>query len=283
MREGDLKILANAVDNDRGSLNLPSWVPDWTCDSRREDVHEFLRMHNYRKYNASNSQQLAGKLHAHGTTFLLELNGIKIDTVSAVGDLHPISQEAEHNILKQWLALSGVHDGPSRHYLMSGSTIQTAFWRTVICDVTPKLDAGFISTEMVRPVPGTFERFFWKAWNVSQPGEVIRGNDDEAENRDFRGIQSSILTSAQGCRFSVSQEGLFMNSPHGVQEGDEIWIVKGGRMPLVLRKGDTKMMLKTEETLSSVYKFIGDCYVHGIMDGERPSYDESKYQRVLLG
>jgi hypothetical protein len=43
-------------------------------------------------------------------------------------------------------------------------------------------------------------------------------------------------------------------------EGDIICIIKGTRMPFVLRK--------TKREDLAVYQIIGCCYVHGVMDGE---------------
>ena len=45
----------------------------------------------------------------------------------------------------------------------------------------------------------------------------------------------------------------------GARETDEIWILKGGRVPYVLRPIDAA---------AGTYSFVGDCYVHGIMRGE---------------
>jgi hypothetical protein len=42
-----------------------------------------------------------------------------------------------------------------------------------------------------------------------------------------------------------------------VVEGDMVCIVGGAQVPLILR-----------EENKGILKFIGECYVHGIMDGE---------------
>jgi hypothetical protein len=39
--------------------------------------------------------------------------------------------------------------------------------------------------------------------------------------------------------------------------GDELWILRGARMPFVLRRRDDRQ-----------YQLIGEAYVHGIMHGE---------------
>ncbi|PMD62133.1 uncharacterized protein K444DRAFT_511409, partial [Hyaloscypha bicolor E] len=55
------------------------------------------------------------------------------------------------------------------------------------------------------------------------------------------------------CRSSGGYIGLV---PSNAEEGDEIWVGKGTWVPLVLRQsGDFRT-------------FIGECYIHGIMDWE---------------
>ena len=42
-----------------------------------------------------------------------------------------------------------------------------------------------------------------------------------------------------------------------VEVGDEVWVLKGGNVPFVLRR-----------VKEGVYRLVGDAYVHGIMHGE---------------
>jgi hypothetical protein len=56
--------------------------------------------------------------------------------------------------------------------------------------------------------------------------------------------------------------------PKDAQKGDLLALLQGGQMPNVLRrKGE-------------FYELVGDCYVHGVMKGER--YDESRCKRIRL-
>lgn len=41
--------------------------------------------------------------------------------------------------------------------------------------------------------------------------------------------------------------------------GDQVWLLMGNYMPSIIRKLDTKPV---------TYQFLGESYVHGIMDGE---------------
>lgn len=41
--------------------------------------------------------------------------------------------------------------------------------------------------------------------------------------------------------------------------GDEIWVIQGAEMPVLLRKS---------EVYNGCYQLVGSCYVHGFMDAE---------------
>jgi hypothetical protein len=59
-------------------------------------------------------------------------------------------------------------------------------------------------------------------------------------------------------RFFITESGYFGFALSSVGVGDEIFLFSGGRAPFIVRKVDL-----TE------YRVLGDCYVHGIMDGEQ--------------
>ncbi len=76
-----------------------------------------------------------------------------------------------------------------------------------------------------------------------------------------RGLFAELILSTWcGRAFFTADSGhIGMCHEQCVRPGDEIWVLKGGRVPYVLRpvEGET-----------GTYGFVGDCYVHGIMRGE---------------
>jgi hypothetical protein len=63
-------------------------------------------------------------------------------------------------------------------------------------------------------------------------------------------------TFCSGRRFFTTQNGWIGLGPEKLQPGDKVCIFNGGKVPYILRL--------TED----YHQFLGDCYVHGIMDGE---------------
>jgi hypothetical protein len=64
--------------------------------------------------------------------------------------------------------------------------------------------------------------------------------------------------------FAVTQAGYIGLVPSYAEVGDEIWVLVGGQVLYVLRETDrTKIQSKTK-----IYEFLGEAYMHGLMDGE---------------
>ncbi|GAB1311793.1 hypothetical protein MFIFM68171_02003 [Madurella fahalii] len=99
------------------------------------------------------------------------------------------------------------------------------------------------------------------------------------EKRRFRGLARYVsrtwhgygeffqyMTHVAERRLGGTGNGWLCLLPKAAEAGDRIYLVKGGRVPVVLRPrhdGDQEYM-----------EFIGEAYVHGIMDGEL--FDESE-------
>lgn len=99
------------------------------------------------------------------------------------------------------------------------------------------------------------------------------------EKRRFRGLARYVSRTWRGYgdffqymthvaerRLGATGNGWLCLLPKAAEAGDRIYLVKGGRVPVVLRPchdGDQEYM-----------EFIGEAYVHGIMDGEM--FDEGK-------
>ena len=71
-------------------------------------------------------------------------------------------------------------------------------------------------------------------------------------------------------RFVVSSRGYFCLVPREARLGDKIVVVKGGQVPLLLRPQQAEFQL------------IGECYVHGIMDGEAMTGTEDMLEEICI-
>jgi hypothetical protein len=78
-------------------------------------------------------------------------------------------------------------------------------------------------------------------------------------------INASIARATSGRRFFITSKGYLGLGPVRTQPGDRVAILLGGSTPFMLHEHDTP-----EEALQYLvqWEMLGDCYVHGWMDGE---------------
>ncbi|KAK4220765.1 heterokaryon incompatibility protein-domain-containing protein [Podospora fimiseda] len=74
---------------------------------------------------------------------------------------------------------------------------------------------------------------------------------------------------------AVSEKGYFASAPPKSAVGDEVWILKGCRLPILLRSND-------EPEYGGQYRLVGACYVHGIMNGEALKYEDFAWREISI-
>ncbi len=127
------------------------------------------------------------------------------------------------------------------------------FWVTIITDRT---GGGIRLTETQRTHFGQI----MLRWLVSK--------SDKWPTVDFRRLMSFHTP----LRFFVSVAGLMGMAPDEAQVGDIICVLFGGQVLFILRKREP-----------TGYILIGECYVHGVMDGEAmKGYEEGKYSKEFF-
>ncbi|KAL8351254.1 hypothetical protein RB598_006165 [Gaeumannomyces tritici] len=70
-----------------------------------------------------------------------------------------------------------------------------------------------------------------------------------------------------GRAFFISQKGYLGLAPSGAQVGHRVYLLQGGQVPYILQETGETVALPGRGTVP-VFKYIGDSYVHGIMNGE---------------
>lgn len=87
---------------------------------------------------------------------------------------------------------------------------------------------------------------------------------EEFEKLSDSRYRDAFGLSARGRRFAVTEAGYMALVPELARPGDVVAVIFGLEVPFLLRKdGDHG---KVEE--QGTYQLVGECYVHGIMDGE---------------
>jgi hypothetical protein len=137
----------------------------------------------------------------------------------------------------------------------SGEPLASIYWRIMICN---RLFSGAVPPPEMAQVEPIFR-------------DLMSHVDDIMNQRDYEKLDIYMLrhdydgnkyTSAVGRwasgRVFCATEGRYLGwLPRGAEKGDVVCILEGGEVPLVMRLAN-----------DGRYQVLGDCYIHGIMDGE---------------
>jgi hypothetical protein len=252
IEHGNLAVLSHA------GMSLlsdcPSWAPDW----RHEKASNALSTKWCADaYNASGDQPLSIGISSNVNA--LPLQGIVADTIVAYGDRLAsygfgfVTYQEEIDFVRMAWALyirrpfgTSV---PNTHDDAAGTFIRT-------------LTAGLSNTYKLVSEDSSFQAdaLCWFAEYASQmlPGASLsqRLKWSIKQRPDSGRFHEAFVRACVDRRFFVTKDGSMGIGPNTMKEGDVIVILFGGRVPYLLRVVDTG------------YKFLGECYVLGLMDGE---------------
>ena len=269
-----------------GISGLPSWVPDWS----RPFHADFRVSHdNTTKFKAGGK----GSIEVAPTQDpnRIRLRGKIFDTVHQMSSIAPSPTMAElvtafddlgaprdffENLLWKritlncWLIDTSALAWTCTRYPDEKSKI-AAYSRTLICNETDKVEDN---------AGNSFEHIYWQfrtCLAIMYPGGIMNGAPLESIAHAVVGYLSAfksyeiVLQSFGSNRRLFSTMGGYMAlGPANVQPHDLMCVFVGGDVPFILRPyGDE-------------YKLIGECYVHGVMDGEVMETSTLPVQDIVL-
>ncbi|XXH01833.1 hypothetical protein Hte_008195 [Hypoxylon texense] len=282
-------ICSSKTRTQGGAAAWPSWVPDFSnensfAQSLSTTVH--LVSNGKQRYNASKIDMIDYQppiVHDG----VLTVYGAQVGTVGKCNDRRRVVSGSENlPFLSFILDLCTLGEA---EYPDSRQTWIEAVWRTLMADCVPAdLDSSppvlfrswlleHIVCAMKFKGLGHDERLYresessmigllrrisddpylssalptWEEVRHKISGHVDR---DQIEEHPFELLPcESTLTR----RLYLTTSGYLGFGPISLAEGDGIWLLKGGKMPFVLRKA-----------AADRYRLIGETYLHGAMHGE---------------
>ena len=241
-------------------LGLPSWVCDW---SHYSDLGWRSSL-----YNASNGHKHQFR-HTTDSTFII--TGVLVDVVSTLGNLVDPDDAGDIAVkVEQWQNLTGK---------------KPAF------DIRTVLRTSFL--DMIMPREGQHRRLtpadmtsleqwyhYWIQTLKRRPGPI--------ESPDMWTTHTCFRYHMNRDRVYATRNGRFGVGPRTLCIGDQIFIVQGAQVPLVLRALLDNGNDSTVEASPSrrhrpgrEYEYVGRSYLHGCMDGEAIS-SEMAWQILRL-
>ncbi|KAG4437865.1 hypothetical protein IFR05_006667 [Cadophora sp. M221] len=267
----------------------PSWAPDW----ERRGVKDFGLLglqapvkgesgREYREFRARGETSVE-MVYWKDVPNVLTLRGVKFDVVAEVveGDVFPDPRTipGDEEEWKEWLrlAMKDTEDGHGDPY---GSTEKRfeALWRTLVAD----------SDGRGNQAPSWFEEEFYRwARGDGLKAGIAQGswhNDEderfsEEENERYTQFADQLHQVTRGRKLFRTFRGYLGLGTWQVGEGCVVCVFHGAKLPILVEEAGTlkgvgrRSECEDEEAESlevPVYRIAGtgDCYIHGIMDGE---------------
>lgn len=226
-----------------GSIDLldrhdwPSFIPGWedsTFDNFKKTQHEYQQ--GRRLYNASLGH--VGKISLQGHK--LHLDAFSFDEVSSVTEIGT-RDHGMADLLTSWRP----HDVHANY--LPGVTYGEAFLHTIIGDV---LRTGTFALQRGMHFDAeSTDR------NLTSLGEMQRAHH----------MRSSMACTVSHRRFFWTTKGYMGVGSEALKVGDKIRGFLGGQMLYAMRPRSTPQ--PPPGNGPGEFRFLGECYVHGFMDG----------------
>ncbi|KAJ3548372.1 hypothetical protein NM208_g1031 [Fusarium decemcellulare] len=301
-QNNNLAVLGMSSNKSQSTFSTPSWVPDFT----RLDPHNCLNgWRNRVKFHASAA--LSSQVQISNDEMVLCLKGRAIDILHTVGDesvkdpthvLHDNEGLDDLDLVKKEMQVNKCMIEEARDIWLnamkrstkgSGFSLQPdsiftkderegklkvnieslteslkdwqPFFMTLICsrsadgkedsDLAPAMIRAFIRLSL---------------------GVRVRENQPEAMDafQARKGLRT-ILAFTRSRRFAGTESGLAGYVPMRAKKGDTVVILNGADVPFVLRKKD-----------DGRYLLVGECYMHGIMNGEALDTSNFKSEETIF-
>jgi hypothetical protein len=94
--------------------------------------------------------------------------------------------------------------------------------------------------------------------------------DPEAHRKLIPNIENSIMAATLSRRLIMSDRYIGLG-PTGAKKGDELFFLKGGKTPFVLRETSAQPDLAGPK-----YELVGDCYIQGLMNSNNIAKDDPR-------
>jgi len=202
---------------------------------------------------------------------MLTLKGLNIDVVEKVGR---VRVDAYH----EWWSMASMQESARKLY-PSGVTWSDAFWRTLWMDVdfrtrsraderALRLHNLWWWAEMLRHSKTNIDQGKvpidqGTATTLREDEELLNALTTLHEKALIPLLSGHIASCSEGRTFFLSKQGYMGMAPGNACAGDNICILYGGRVPYLLRKVRVDL-----DSTPHRWEFLGDAYVHGLMDGE---------------
>lgn len=279
--KNELASLLCCVDHPQPMPGQPSWVPDWSTPRQTVSLGYNAKYHNI--YQASKEGMMQSRTEITESGAALAITGVIVDTIIRVG---MVSEEPDlKDVLNPGTLTSrfvlegiGLAIESCQPYPSSKCTVFDAFWKTMVAgkdqSSRAKAPAEFspifallfdTATQSSpsfpdQPSPSTKRRLTLENLQVRSPA------------RTYRHMQVAMKAAVDRRRLGVTTKRYLGLFPRGTKIGDRVCVFTEGCVPFVIRRHEIR----------DEYQLVGECYVHGIMDGEVDDMKDLQKREIYI-
>ncbi|KAF2109649.1 heterokaryon incompatibility protein-domain-containing protein [Lophiotrema nucula] len=249
--------------------NLPSWVQDWSYswpDESYSGLHQFLALHKLFRACRPDIGLPGAVMHmayARVDGPALNLRGAELDIICEVGEtMHKSDAQQDivfQDLMLDWLQLAQSHLFRHNYGKFNPNVVEN-FWRTIRFDLEFRYEGRILGLRG----PDVFRRL--SDSDIPDADSLLERLQD-IKPADFAIVKLLNLDR----RFFVTKAGRMGLGPHTTQPGDKIFVLWGGDVPFILRANTERPHEREcpQDTTETCMTLVGDCYLHGVMDGGR--------------
>ncbi|KAF2029305.1 HET-domain-containing protein [Setomelanomma holmii] len=271
------KVLYCAANSPR-EFDGPSWVANWDNeDFPGTRLTSLIEGSDYSTSGTSSSM-----MNVLPDSSNLQISGIIVDKIEQVSSFSPAvdHRECRRDIYKAWNELQSLLKKENPYH---GRCSDEIIWRTMICDKQGESLLENMSKEARSVLAWDHKEMSneAKSWysvygDPKRTKEYYPATESIKRAHEERFMQTAVqyagtsLNMMQWKRFAASLDGNLASVPVSSLPGDILCIVMGAAVPFVLRP------------LHGGYRLVGECYVHGLMNGEALKMIELEVETLTL-
>ena len=136
----------------------------------------------------------------------------------------------------------------------TGDTPEKAYSLTLVANATRGMEPAF---QNLAQHLADFSAYLYNYFKLGMPEKYISSElRAAAKGGDGASFAIAARNMCNGRRFFITEEGYIGIGPAALRQHDLVCVFFGGATPFVSKKED------------EYYRFIGEAYVHGLMNGE---------------
>ncbi|OCK90529.1 uncharacterized protein K441DRAFT_578728 [Cenococcum geophilum 1.58] len=245
IKQGKVMLLLYRAGLGSQPSRFPSWIPNWTIP-RPSSLYDS----SSRGMNRNASWVAEPETSCDPSSDELEIHGYQVDVLITIS-----SMRNDLGQLRAYLEeVDSMIDSLKRYPAYASESLSDLKWKVPIAGALhPRISAS-----------GTMDlRSSYKALRLDLASDSTQGSKSKVNDEVLNGAGLNYAFALQdhlsGWRFVTTKRGYAGVAPGSASVGDAVAVFNGGGVPFLVRESESR---------NGVHGLVGECYIHGLMNGE---------------